>query len=245
VGHVAPTTGDASLQHALDILRQQQQKIPASLQPHFSSPYLEDLRTHTVQSDRTWLTVQALPDLHDHLRALREEFTGQLEIVYFHASLIVKIRRRIDLEESFAAFRSLWSKDGLRLLRLLNTRWIVSALDSFVDHGEDDERGGAMAIATFVNMLKLSETEHRLAGSPEHAAERIADNSDNIPQLWDGVRSFRVTDDDTFANMVQRMRRMLAPTPLFILIFESLLNRATSNPTLLTRLAQHHRRHLW
>src|SRR5262249_24508755 len=103
----------------------------------------------------------------------------------------------------------------------------------------------AMAIVTFVNMLKLAETEYRLSGEPAHNAACVDDNAKNYPVLWDGVRVFRLPDDDTFANMIRRLRRMLAATPLLTLIFETLLNKILREDTMLTRLARHHMRNLW
>ena len=176
---------------------------------------------------------------------MRDEFTGQPEIHFYHAALIVKIRREIDLTESLQAFRALWNAEGLFLIKILSGRWIISALDSFADHGEPHERGNAMAIATFFNMLKLADTEYQLCGQPAYEASHLDDNRDHYPLLWNGVRVFHMPDDDTFANMVRRMRKILFPTPLFALIFESLLSKVAQQNTMLNRLAQHHIRKLW
>src|SRR5262249_1730520 len=126
-----------------------------------------------------------------------------------------------------------------------NSRWIVSALDTFVDHGEPAERANAMMIVTFANVLKLADTEYVLCDEPAYDAERLGGNVKNYPCLWDGGKVLHLPDAVTFANMVNRMRKTLLPTPLFRLMFESLLNRARSHETLLTRLGRHHKRSLW
>lgn len=223
----------------------QQQAIPPSLRKFFTSRNIQDMKSRRIEGNRYWLTTQALPDLYDHIRAVRDEFTDQLEIHFYHAALIIKIRREIDLTESLRAFRALWNAEGIFLIKLLSSRWIISALDSFADHGEPQERGNAMAIVTFFNMLKMADTEYQLCGQPNYDASRLDNNRDHYPLLWDGVRVFHIPDDDTFANMIRRMRRMLSTTPLFALIFEYLLNKVVHQNTMLKRLAQHHIRKLW
>ncbi len=219
--------------------------VPLSLNKYLTSTSIEDMKSTVVQAERHWLMTQALPDTYQHIRALREEFTGDAEIKFFHAALIVKIRREKDLTESLLAFRSLWNAEGFYLLKNLSSRWILSALDTFIDHGDAHERAQALAIVTFFNMLKMAETEHRLRGSDTYKPEGIAENTNDYPLLWDGVRAFHLTDDDTFANIVRRIRKTLSHTPLFFLAFETLLIKATNANTMLSRMSQHHLRGMW
>lgn len=220
-------------------------KIPPSLQSLLVSKNVGEMMMTPIKSDRHWLTTQALPDVYDHIRAVRDEFTGSPEIIFYHAALIIKIRRHVDLEESFNAFRSLWNAEAINLLKRLNSRWIISALDTFADNGTPIEQIAAMAVAGFYNVLKMADTEYKLTGHKNYDAACLQDNIDNYPVVWDGVRVFHLPDDDTFANTVKRMRKVLAPTPLFMLIFELLLNKVMLEDTLLTRLAKHHLRKMW
>lgn len=224
---------------------EQSRHIPHSLQAFFLSDNIDAMKTNRIEGGAYRLTTQAAPNLYDHLRSVRQEFVGQPEISFYHAALIVKLRREIDVTESLQAFRALWNIEGLTLLGLLNSRWIISALDTFADHGKHEEQTAAMAVVTFFNMLKMADTEYRLSGKNGYDSEKLQENHDRYPVLWDGMRVFHLPDDDTFANMVKRMRRVLSPTPLFMLIFELLLNKAARADSMLTRLAKHHLRNLW
>jgi hypothetical protein len=220
-------------------------QIPATLLGYIVSRNLDDMKRIRVDGGRARIITQALPSLDEHIRAVREEFIGQPELVFYHAALIVKIRREIDLAETLEAFRGLWELTGSGLLTLLNSRWLVSALDTLADHGRPEERGAAMAIATFVNMLKLAETEYRLVSQPEYDPAKVEQNFRQYPVLWDGIRVFHLPDDNTFANMVQRLRRILASHLLLKLLFETLLNAIVCEDTLPTRLARQHIRKMW
>jgi hypothetical protein len=218
--------------------------IPPGLRNFLVNDSIDLMKTQVVKSNRHWLTTQAIPDIEEHLRALRDEFTGQPEIAFYHAALIVKIRRRVELAENVRAFRALWGSEGFDLLKILSSRWIISALDTFVDHGEGAEPATAMSIVAFINMLKMADTEYRLYGSPAYDPKKLKENKDDYTPLWDGLRTFHLPDDDTFANTIRRMRKTLSRVPLFLFMFETVLNKAVSQNSILNRMAQHHMRHL-
>lgn len=219
--------------------------IPSQLQKFLTSTTVEQMKTQVIEGNEVWLTTQALPDCDEHIRNVRGEFTGKAEINFYHAALIIKIRRKLDLDESLESFRALWNAEGLTLLKLLDSRWVISALDTFADYGEAKEQSLALMLTVFANMLKLADSEYVLSGRPVYEKPEVeAAVAGNI-FLWDGIRMFHLPDDDTFANMIKRMRKQMAPIPLFGLILEVLLSKAAMHDTILSRLARHHMRHMW
>ena len=66
-----------------------------------------------------------------HIENLKEEFVGQSALCHYHASLIVLIRREVDLKTNVNLFEDLWKNHENFLLDKLNTRWLVSASDTF------------------------------------------------------------------------------------------------------------------
>ena len=52
------------------------------------------------------------PDVSDHLAKLRPEFGGQPELCFYTASLVVHIRRGINLVENVPAFLQLWAAEA-------------------------------------------------------------------------------------------------------------------------------------
>ena len=71
--------------------------------------------------------------LDDHFQMLRVEFKGRARIEFYHAVLIVLIRRQIKLLPTLELFFDLWDKEADFLCERLSLRWIVSACDTICD----------------------------------------------------------------------------------------------------------------
>jgi hypothetical protein len=93
----------------------------------------------------------------------------------------VLLRRRIDLETNLARTRMLWRSEAPFLVAKLDSRWLVSACDTIIDHWhEPEERALALAGTLFANTIKLYETERWAAGHagmPCLAASRAPNGS--------------------------------------------------------------------
>jgi hypothetical protein len=180
--------------------------------------------------------------LDEHLEALSAQFAGQPEICFFHAAQIVRIRRGIDLASSLARFRCLWSNEAEFLSRNLNSKWIRSALETITDHGAPGEREAALAVVSFINMLRYAETDRHLRGIP--ADEPIPEAALQQPkvELWDGILTYNVQGGDGLHNFIERFRRAIRNHPVIALMFEELLGRAIQHRTFLRRFAEENRK---
>ena len=175
-------------------------------------------------------------DLAEHLSALRPEFEGLSELCFLHAELTVKIRRGIDSAESLETFFLLWRREANFLSQHLNSRWLISALDSFADYGDAAQRPLAMMQVAFFNVIKLAETEHLLLGStPDRDSLKRVERADPQP-LWDGMESYNVYKGDMLRNMLERMRREAKADRALAVILEALLERAAVANTLIARM---------
>ena len=175
-------------------------------------------------------------DLAEHLSALRPEFEGLSELCFLHAELTVKIRRGLDSAESLETFFLLWRCEASFLSRHLNSRWLISALDSFADYGDAVQRPLALMQVAFFNVIKLAETEHLLLGStPDRDALKRVGHADPQP-LWDGMESYNVHKGDMLRNMFERMRREAKADRVLAVILEALLERAAVANTLVARM---------
>ncbi len=205
----------------------------------------ENLKKRCVKGFRSYFVDYWCPDINEHIAQVSREFAGKPELCAFHAELVIRIRRKNELEKNGPLFFDLWREHAAFLIDHLDSRWLISALDTFIDHGTERESLSAMAITSFMNAMMLAETEHRLCGSPTYRPEEVSRNKEVYPFVWDGRRVFHLPDDDTFANTVRRLRRVLEPEKTIAAIFETLLDRMFKDDTLLTRLAKHHERGLW
>ena len=143
-----------------------------------------------------------------HIENLKEEFVGQSSLCHYHASLIVLIRREVDLKTNVNLFEDLWKNHENFLLDKLNTRWLVSASDTFLDHSSNaTERACALAISTLINTVKLCETEKLIRPSSSIDLNYLESLNlhDNRVALWDGTSAFAVGTDDTLRNLRWRI----------------------------------------
>lgn len=188
----------------------------------FNDVDLDKLKTTRIEGTELTYTHGSAKDLNEHIEQLKQEFVGQPQLNHYHASLIVLIRREVDTAENYAKFKALWLAERDFLLQSLNTRWLISACDTFIDLEEDPLlKAILMNAVVLINTLKLQETErflcdHQMQENPEHRAhlqqQRYA--------LFDGTSAFAVGTDDTLRNMRWRLDQICAAHPLGQLVIE-------------------------
>lgn len=163
-------------------------------------------------------------NLQSHMKGLRKEFSGQPEINFYHAQLIVLLRRGVDEKKHFLDFARLWERERDFLLSSLNLRWIVAAADTFVDHSEDPfVRALLLNVVTLVNSVKLQESERFMCKAEEAVVDPVRKKtleSELVP-LFDGLTGFTVGVDDTLRNMRWRLEKLSALHPFGGLVMEA------------------------
>ena len=175
--------------------------------------------------------------LQDHLDMLRAEFQGEPEVCFYHAVLIVLVRRRIALDDSVARFLHLWDRHREVCAQSLDSRWLVSACDTFVDHGRTgEERAFAILGSTLANTVKLYETE-RLA-DPRGRADGRYRQSDGRVSLHDGLSAFMIGRGDMIDNLMRRARVMADAATPSARIAREIMERLARHDTVFRRFAQ-------
>jgi hypothetical protein len=100
-------------------------------------------------------------------RILRFRMRGLPEPCFLLGVLISYLRRdTIFTEKALELFFGMWRHEFLNLLAFLPTRWLISSLQTFLDHGQSEEQRiiGASGYF-FANVLKAYEAERALEGS--------------------------------------------------------------------------------
>ncbi len=171
---------------------------------------------------------------------LQNEFAGQSQLAFYHAALVVMIRRKIDIEPSVERFRDLWRDATGDLCAVLSSRWLVSACDTFMDYGRGPERALGMAGALFANTVKLYETE-RLATTGRESVPTYKAIAPASP-LYDGLTSFMIGEGDMVKNLMQRTANTISCYPTFPVaqIVATLVARARANDTVYQRFGAAH-----
>ncbi len=205
---------------------------------------MERLKTSIIDQGPAVLSRGSAKDILQHYSTLRQEFSGQPELCFHHAMLIVMLRREVDVPKTYARFEALWRDHGEWLLKNLNIRWLVSACDTFADHSTNEsERALALATTVLANTVKAYETEnvmsrHTMVNYDPDLISKVQQES--IP-LIDGMSCYTVGTDDTLRNMVWRMKEI---TPKFTsgLILMQVFQRLCILPTAFGRMRQAHTR---
>lgn len=179
-----------------------------------------------------------------HLTNLRREFSGQPELLFHHALLIVMIRREVRLTENIATFEDLWVQEARFLCRHLNLRWLISAADTLADHGSDPQaRAVAMMASLLGNTVKIGESDRHIHGAETLAPlpERIEALQVGMVPLFDGLSVFKAGSDDMLRNLYWRLEPYFATGPAGM-IFKTIYDRMQVHDTAFARLrALHHR----
>lgn len=182
--------------------------------------------------------------LDQHLENLRREFSGQSELLWHHAKLIVLIRREFQTSQQYSEFRSLWVQEGAFLRENLNIRWLVSATDTLAEHDEDPAvRAVAMMASVLVNTVKMQESERFITHANDFSAdpERVATLQEELVPLFEGMSCFTVGTDDTLRNMVWRLHPFLGVEPAGPILNE-IWRRFQVEDTVFNRMRRLHRR---
>lgn len=179
-------------------------------------PDYEQLKSTIIAGEEPVYTFGSKKDVQEHITDLRNEFIGQSELAYYHAKLIVLIRREYQVAQQMALFNALWQKEADFLCQHLSIRWLISAADTFIDHGGDDLQSAVLMNAiVLINTIKLDETERYLHHSNDNTMddERKTAMKDNRLALFDGVSGFAIGTDDTLRNMRWRLDKICASHP--------------------------------
>jgi hypothetical protein len=199
----------------------------------------------SIDGDEIQYTHGSSNDLDEHFEALRDEFVGQSELCYTHAKIIVLIRRDFEAKKHFAIFEKLWQEEKDFLLKNLNTRWLISATDTFADFSDDDSiKSLSVACSCLLNTVKIQESERFITNlvSSIDDKEKITrlDNEERIP-LFDGTSVFKVGTDDTLRNMRWRIDKVAKINIAGEILLEIFL-RLQEHDTVFKRLKDRHKR---
>lgn len=102
---------------------------------------------------------------------LRVELVGASELVFLHGFLISHLRKRRFPDQTPALFRRLWVEQSPYLLEVLSTRWLISAVITFGEHGATaSEQALGRELGMLFSMMKLYEFERLHSGkTPDEA----------------------------------------------------------------------------
>lgn len=207
----------------------------------------EVLKSTIIEGERlAMFQSYMIKDLQEHMAHLRTAFHGQPELLYYHAQLIVLIRREADLQTNYAKFKQLWESECDFLLEHLNMRWLIAGIDTFIDHDPDETvKAISLNAVMMINTIKLYETERYLlkiddTDETDYDKERLIPAQKNCFNLLDELPSFRIGIDDTLRNMRWRMDETARSHPLAHKILTNVFDRVNERGSVYTRFRNRH-----
>lgn len=201
-----------------------------------------NLKSKIINTSKTEYTHGSENNIQSHISNLKNEFNGKTELEYYHAKLNVFLRRGIKTKETFKMFTDLWEHEADFLLKNLNSRWLISAADSYIDHDKNTlSRAFAFSAICLVNSCKLCETERFVNNSKttEYDPDKLKRLKNERVALFDGTSAFAIGTCDTLRNMRWRLDSMKNELVSFK-ILQEIFYRINTHDTVYKRMADRH-----
>lgn len=98
---------------------------------------------------------------------LRRDLAGKSELALLHGLVIAHLRKRRYPAHAPALFHRIWAEQTPHLLETLTTRWLISAVITFGDHGQTEaQRSLGREMGMMFSLMKLYEFERLHSGQP-------------------------------------------------------------------------------
>jgi hypothetical protein len=171
-----------------------------------------------------------LANTDKNIEAVKAEFVGKSVVCHELIKQIILLRRGIDTDINTERFFDLWETYHETLLKELDTRWLLSVVDTAVDVGDDQESAVAMNISQCINQcnihtsLLVNAVDGRLDGNKLQREMKMP--------TWDGMITVDVPTGDMIHNMMIRMDKVIATEPWLNDIWIELKNRLRTQENL-------------
>lgn len=134
------------------------------------------------------------------------ELQGHCELALLHGLLVSHLRKHTYPDHAPALFLRLWREQEDWLLANLPTRWLISAVITFAEHGMTEaDRNLAARMNMLFSVMKIFEAERAFSGLPPQKPFRIQDrNKSPMPM---GMKDFSVLNGDLEAHLLAPLWR--------------------------------------
>ncbi|WP_312531351.1 hypothetical protein [Paracoccus sp. (in: a-proteobacteria)] len=195
---------------------------------------LLNLAAESMPSD-TILPEVSRGRMEDQYRILEYHLRNGSKLAFLNALVISYLRR--DTPHTNLAkeiFHRIWQECGIFLVTELSTRWILSTLQTFMDHPDNSAQRVVGATGYFYgNMLKIYEGERALMGIKPDARYIGAKPSANSG--FRGMDQYSVGGTDLLLNTNAMALEVAATDPVSGLVLEELLLRTKHSKTVFSR----------
>lgn len=168
---------------------------------------------------------------------LLAEHEGHSELALLNALCIAHLRRRSFPAEAPLLFYRIWEEQGEMLRQALSTRWLISSIITFADHGRTEpQRRLGTSLNVLFSLMKLYEYERLHSGLEPDQPFRLTRRARGpLPMQMPG---FSLTHGELDVNLLAPIWAEALEVPVAGPLACQLLERLNAEPgTLFRRLA--------
>jgi len=169
---------------------------------------------------------------------LKHRLRGQPMTCWLLGLVISYLRRNTGHEEHAAhLFQRLWAEEHEILLGFLETRWLISTFQTFMEHGiSEDQRMIGGAAFLFTNTLKAYEAERALDGIPPD--QTYPNEIPSVKSGFWGLDRYRVGGTDMLLNTLAHLLELAAREDRVGRVLQEFLLRMKRHHTAFSRMDQ-------
>ncbi len=161
-------------------------------------------------------------------------FVGKSELALLNALLISNLRKAKWPGHAPTLFRRLWAEQSGVLLAELDTRWLISSIITFSDHGMTEaERRTGQAFSLLFSLMKLYEYERLFSGLPPEKAFSAAKR--RVAALPMRMEPFSIAHGGLDVNLLAPIWEEATRAPLIAPLARHLLQALDRDPGTLFR----------
>lgn len=202
-----------------------------------------DQLAYQLLPEAATLPASSRSDIRSQSRILEYHLRGKSWLSHLNALTISYLRRDTPCTAKAAGlFHRIWNEQGVILINELSTRWLISTLQTFLDHGVNEaQRSIGTAGYFYGNLMKIYEGERAIEGLE---ADAVHENTEpSTPNKFRGLDRFNVGGTDLMLNTNALLLEIALRDPAAGLVLQELLLRVKASSTVFSRLDRTRKQH--
>lgn len=177
----------------------------------------------------------ARSDIRDQARILEYHLRGKSQLNHLNALCISYLRRDTPhTQKARLLFHRIWREQGILLINELSTRWLISTLQTFLDHGMNEaQRSIGTAGFFYANMMKIYEGERAIEGLEPEAG--YSGSEPATKSKFRGLDRYKVGGSDLMLNTNALALEIAQRDPVAGLVLQEFLLRVKASETVFSR----------
>lgn len=174
--------------------------------------------------------------IEDQSEILKYHLRGKSRLAHLNALVISYLRRdTAHTDKARALFHRIWEEEGVMLINELSTRWLISTLQTFIDHGKNEaQRQIGTAGYFYANLMKIYEGERAIEGREQ--SSHATNSNPQTKNEFRGLDRFNVGGTDLMLNTNALALELALKDEVAGLVLQEFLLRVKLSQNVFTRL---------